>query len=218
MEAPGAGGRTAGLPGEPVGGCGPLRHGRDVQRRRLGAAGGRARRGRQVVIATKFPPGWRSTEKALPDALDQSLGRLRRSAIDLYQHHFPSRRVSIPSLMGLMADAVEAGKVRAIGVSNLFRGAAPHRSRGAGRAGDSSCLQPGGVLPAAPIAGGEWGAGCLPGAGDHADRLPAAGPGRPHRQVSAGGSAQGDQALRPLLPGWWSEEGAAGGGPAGRDR
>jgi aryl-alcohol dehydrogenase-like predicted oxidoreductase len=77
--------------------------------------------GRQVVIATKFPPGWRSTEKALPDALDQSLGRLRRSTIDLYQHHFPSRRVSIPSLMGLMADAVEAGKVRAIGVSNLFR-------------------------------------------------------------------------------------------------
>jgi aryl-alcohol dehydrogenase-like predicted oxidoreductase len=74
--------------------------------------------GRQVVIATKFPPGWLSTEKALPGALDQSLGRLRRSTIDLYQHHFPSRRVSIPSLMGFMADAVEAGKVRAVGVSN----------------------------------------------------------------------------------------------------
>ena len=74
--------------------------------------------GRHVVVATKFPPGWLSTEKALPDALDQSLARLRRSAIDLYQHHFPSRRVSIPALMGLMADAVEAGKVRAIGVSN----------------------------------------------------------------------------------------------------
>jgi aryl-alcohol dehydrogenase-like predicted oxidoreductase len=50
--------------------------------------------------------------------LDQSLVRLRRSTIDLYQHHFPSRRISIPSLMGLMADAVEAGKVRAVGVSN----------------------------------------------------------------------------------------------------
>jgi aryl-alcohol dehydrogenase-like predicted oxidoreductase len=56
--------------------------------------------------------------EALPDALDQSLVRLRRSTIDLYQHHFPSRRISIPSLMGLIADAVEAGKVRAIGVSN----------------------------------------------------------------------------------------------------
>jgi aryl-alcohol dehydrogenase-like predicted oxidoreductase len=74
--------------------------------------------GRPVVIATKFPPGWRATAQALPEALDQSLGRLRRSAIDLYQHHFPSRRVSIRALMGLMADAVQAGKVRAIGVSN----------------------------------------------------------------------------------------------------
>jgi aryl-alcohol dehydrogenase-like predicted oxidoreductase len=74
--------------------------------------------GGQVVIATKFPPGWLSTERALPQALDQSLGRLRRSTVDLYQHHFPSPRVSIPALMGLMADAVEAGKVRAVGVSN----------------------------------------------------------------------------------------------------
>jgi len=74
--------------------------------------------GRGVVIATKFPPGWRSKADAFPEALDQSLGRLRRSHIDLYQHHFPSRRISIPSLMGLMADAVEAGKVRAVGVSN----------------------------------------------------------------------------------------------------
>jgi aryl-alcohol dehydrogenase-like predicted oxidoreductase len=74
--------------------------------------------GRSAVIATKFPPGWRSTAEALPDALDQSLGRLQRRTIDLYQHHFPSRRISIPVLMGLMADAVEAGKVRAIGVSN----------------------------------------------------------------------------------------------------
>jgi aryl-alcohol dehydrogenase-like predicted oxidoreductase len=73
---------------------------------------------KRVVIATKFPPGWLSTAAAFPDALDQSLVRLRRSAIDLYQHHFPSRRVPIPSLMGFMADAVEAGKVRAIGVSN----------------------------------------------------------------------------------------------------
>src|SRR4029453_14531312 len=74
--------------------------------------------GKHVVIATKFPPGWRSKGDALPEALDQSLGRLRRSPIDLYQHHFPSRRISIPNLMGLMADAVEAGKVRAIGGRN----------------------------------------------------------------------------------------------------
>jgi aryl-alcohol dehydrogenase-like predicted oxidoreductase len=74
--------------------------------------------GRRVVIATKFPPGWLSRAEALPEALDQSRGRLRRNTIDLYQHHFPSRRVPIPALMGLMADAVEAGTVRAVGVSN----------------------------------------------------------------------------------------------------
>jgi aryl-alcohol dehydrogenase-like predicted oxidoreductase len=74
--------------------------------------------GKGVVIATKFPPGWRSKAEVLPEALDQSLVRLRRSTIDLYQHHFPSRRISIPALMGFMADAVDAGKVRAVGVSN----------------------------------------------------------------------------------------------------
>jgi aryl-alcohol dehydrogenase-like predicted oxidoreductase len=79
---------------------------------------GELAKGKRVVIATKFPPGWLSKAEALPDALDQSLGRLRRGTIDLYQHHFPSRRISIPALMGLMADAVAAGKVRAVGVSN----------------------------------------------------------------------------------------------------
>jgi aryl-alcohol dehydrogenase-like predicted oxidoreductase len=74
--------------------------------------------GRSVLIATKFPPGWRSRAEALPDALDQSLARLRRSTIDLYQHHFPSRRIPIPTLMRSLADAVDAGKVRAVGVSN----------------------------------------------------------------------------------------------------
>jgi aryl-alcohol dehydrogenase-like predicted oxidoreductase len=82
--------------------------------RRVGELAG----GRGVVIATKFPPGWRSKAEVLPEALDQSLVRLRRSTIDLYQHHFPSRRISIPALMGFMADAVDAGKVRAVGVSN----------------------------------------------------------------------------------------------------
>jgi aryl-alcohol dehydrogenase-like predicted oxidoreductase len=38
--------------------------------------------------------------------------------VDLYQHHFPTNRVSIPKLMALMAEAVEIGKVTAVGVSN----------------------------------------------------------------------------------------------------
>jgi aryl-alcohol dehydrogenase-like predicted oxidoreductase len=71
-----------------------------------------------VIIATKFPPRPMSRAEDMPAALDASLNRLRRPSVDLYQHHFPSRRVDIPALMGLMADAVKAGKIRAVGVSN----------------------------------------------------------------------------------------------------
>jgi len=74
--------------------------------------------GRDAVIATKFPPNPIRTAKSLPAALDESMSRLRRDCIDLYQHHFPSPWVDITKLMNLMADAVEAGKVRAVGVSN----------------------------------------------------------------------------------------------------
>jgi aryl-alcohol dehydrogenase-like predicted oxidoreductase len=78
--------------------------------------------GKNVVVATKFPPGMLGRTNDLPAALDDSLRRLGRRAVDLYQHHFPSRRVDIAELMGLMADAVEAGKIRAVGVSNYSSG------------------------------------------------------------------------------------------------
>lgn len=74
--------------------------------------------GTHALVATKFPPGMRATAEDLPGALRASLARLRRPTVDLYQHHFPSRRVDIPTLMGFMADAVDAGRVRAVGVSN----------------------------------------------------------------------------------------------------
>jgi aryl-alcohol dehydrogenase-like predicted oxidoreductase len=79
---------------------------------------GELAQGESVIVATKFPPNPLSRADELPAALDASLGRLQREAVDLYQHHFPSRRVDIPRLMELMADAVDAGKVRAVGVSN----------------------------------------------------------------------------------------------------
>jgi aryl-alcohol dehydrogenase-like predicted oxidoreductase len=75
-------------------------------------------RGKDVLVATKFPPGWFSRTEDFPQALTASLARLGRDQIDLYQHHFPSSRVSIPQLMEFMADAVKAGKVKAVGVSN----------------------------------------------------------------------------------------------------
>jgi aryl-alcohol dehydrogenase-like predicted oxidoreductase len=74
--------------------------------------------GKNVLLATKFPPSPFSRTEDMPQALEASLKRLGRSTVDLYQHHFPSSRVSIPKLMELMADAVETGKVRAVGVSN----------------------------------------------------------------------------------------------------
>jgi aryl-alcohol dehydrogenase-like predicted oxidoreductase len=87
---------------------------RGASERRLGELA----EGTGALIATKFPPRIRATEADMPAALQSSLTRLRRRQVDLYQHHFPSRRVDIPRLMGLMADAVEAGQVRAVGVSN----------------------------------------------------------------------------------------------------
>jgi aryl-alcohol dehydrogenase-like predicted oxidoreductase len=74
--------------------------------------------GRAVVVATKFPFGFLSRASSLPVALEGSLARLRRTTIDLYQIHYPFRWMSVPTLMELMAEAVEAGKIRAVGVSN----------------------------------------------------------------------------------------------------
>jgi aryl-alcohol dehydrogenase-like predicted oxidoreductase len=73
---------------------------------------------RECLIATKFPGGFWFKAEDLPKELDASLKRLRRGWIDLYQHHFPSPSVPIPKLMNQLAEAVEAGKVKAVGVSN----------------------------------------------------------------------------------------------------
>lgn len=89
-------------------------YGKGASERRVGEL----TEGRDVLVATKFPSGFLARAGSLPAALDSSLARLRRAVIDLYQIHYPMRWMSIPTLMGLMADAVVAGKVRAVGVSN----------------------------------------------------------------------------------------------------
>ena len=89
-------------------------YGAGASERRLGELA----HGRDVLIATKFPPNMLSRADAMPRALERSLELLQRTTVDLYMHHYPSRRVAIPQLMNLMADAVEQGKVRAVGVSN----------------------------------------------------------------------------------------------------
>jgi aryl-alcohol dehydrogenase-like predicted oxidoreductase len=74
--------------------------------------------GRDAIIASKFPGGFSFKVDDFPKELDASLKRLGCSSIDLYQHHFPNARISIPELMDRLADAVEAGKIKAVGVSN----------------------------------------------------------------------------------------------------
>ena len=74
----------------------------------------------EVTVATKFAPfPYRVTASALPKALDASLKRLGLEQVDLYQIHWPwGAMIGIETLMNALADQVERGKVRAVGVSN----------------------------------------------------------------------------------------------------
>jgi aryl-alcohol dehydrogenase-like predicted oxidoreductase len=77
-------------------------------------------RDKQAFIATKFPSRLRSSRADdLPQELERSLARLGRNSVDLYQVHSPFPWLSIPRVMDRMADAVSAGRIRAVGVSNF---------------------------------------------------------------------------------------------------
>lgn len=72
-----------------------------------------------VMVATKFfPYPWRLRRKSLLDALRGSLERLGLRQVDLYQIHWPYPPVPIESWVTGLADAVDAGLTRAVGVSN----------------------------------------------------------------------------------------------------
>ncbi len=72
------------------------------------------------LVMTKFMPmPWRLRKQGLHRALEHSLQRLGLDRVDLYQVHFPLPPVSIETWMEAMAEVVEAGQTRAVGVSNF---------------------------------------------------------------------------------------------------
>lgn len=78
---------------------------------------------RRAVIATKggiFPPlPYDQSEAYLRSAIDASLQRLQIERIDLYQIHRPDILAHPQEVARVLEDAIEAGKVGAIGVSNF---------------------------------------------------------------------------------------------------
>lgn len=79
--------------------------------------------GQPIFIASKcFPFPWRLSARTLKGALQRSLKRLGAEQIDLYQMHWPLPPVSLERWMHAMADALEQGLIKQIGVSNYNAG------------------------------------------------------------------------------------------------
>ena len=75
--------------------------------------------GRTPTILTKFfPYPWRWTKQAMRTALQRSLARLQVPTVDVYLLHFPMPPVPVEAWADALADAVEAGLTRTVGISN----------------------------------------------------------------------------------------------------
>ena len=100
------------------------------------AEGGRRAR---VVLATKVGLDWKderpfrnASRARIMKEVDDLLRRLRTDTIDLYQVHWPDPQTPIEETARAMVELKQAGKIRAIGVSNFspaqmdaFRAEAP---------------------------------------------------------------------------------------------
>jgi aryl-alcohol dehydrogenase-like predicted oxidoreductase len=80
----------------------------------------------KVVLATKCGLNWSGSQPyrdARPERIrqevDDSLQRLRTDVIDIEQVHWPDPNVPVEETAGALKDALQAGKIRAIGVSNF---------------------------------------------------------------------------------------------------
>ena len=138
--------------------AGSVRHRRGLRRRQgeklLGWLA-RRKSGREIVVATKYAPiARRGGPAAIPKGLAGSLKR-RAAAASISTSCTRADRDEVPiaATMDAFADAVEAGQVRAVGVSN-FRGGrdarSPRRPRATRRAAGD---EPGALLASAPLAG-----------------------------------------------------------------
>jgi aryl-alcohol dehydrogenase-like predicted oxidoreductase len=78
------------------------------------------RRG-DAVIATKFGmgEGGNGSPRYVRRAIEDSLERLRTDYVDLFYYHRPDKATPIAETVGAMNELVTAGKVHAIGVSNV---------------------------------------------------------------------------------------------------
>ncbi len=113
------------------GGLRPLRKGLEAGARFIDTAEnygtealvGEAVRGMRdrVFIATKVSPQ-NFRHEDVKRAADASLKKLGIDSIDLFQLHEPNPSIPIEETMGAMADLVDAGKIRYIGVSNFSIG------------------------------------------------------------------------------------------------
>ncbi len=110
-------------------------HSEEIVGKALAEGGRRA----GVVLATKVALNWKDEQPfrngsraRVMKEIDNSLRRLRTDVIDLYQIHWPDPNTPIEETAGAMAELLQAGKIRAIGVSNFspaqmdaFRAVAP---------------------------------------------------------------------------------------------
>jgi aryl-alcohol dehydrogenase-like predicted oxidoreductase len=101
-------------------------YGMGTSERFVGRALAEGRRRERVVLATKCGLNWDGRQpyrdgrpERIRDEVDESLTRLQTDVLDVEQVHWPDPEVPIEETAGTLKDLMDAGKIRALGVSNF---------------------------------------------------------------------------------------------------